>query len=167
MAPGLGLVVAFALPTAVLLAHAARYGSWIIDDAGITDAYARNIADGHGIVQQPGADTVEGYSNPLWLLLHVVGHWLGLFDRGTILGAPDYVVFPKALGVGCYLAILGATHAAARAVVRPAWPVTVVAAHTPRRPGRLGHRHDGRLDPARRHRARCGLPGPHTAPRPG
>ncbi|HEY3141628.1 MAG TPA: hypothetical protein VGJ86_10890, partial [Acidimicrobiales bacterium] len=126
IASGLGLAAAVALPTAVLVVHAARYGSWIIDDAGITFAYARSIADGHGIVQQPGADTVEGYSNPLWVLLHVVGHWLGLFDRGTILGTPDYVVFPKALGVGCFLGILAATHAAARAVVRPAWLVTVV-----------------------------------------
>jgi hypothetical protein len=52
-----------------LAAHAAVLGGWQVDDAGITYAYARNLAAGSGVVSQPGAPPVEGYSNPLWMLL--------------------------------------------------------------------------------------------------
>jgi hypothetical protein len=57
------------LPFAVLLAHASVLGTWINDDAGITFSYARNLALGNGLVSQPGAEPVEGYSNFLWVLL--------------------------------------------------------------------------------------------------
>ncbi len=48
-----------------------------IDDAGISYAYARHIAEGIGPVAAPGAPWVEGYSNPLWVFLLVPCHWLG------------------------------------------------------------------------------------------
>ena len=51
------------------LSHAAIFGNYIADDAGISLAYARNIAAGHGPVLYPGAEPVEAYSNPLWTLL--------------------------------------------------------------------------------------------------
>ncbi len=53
---------------------------WLIDDAGITFAYARNLAEGHGLVAQPGIPPVEGYSNFLWLLILTPFFWFGLFD---------------------------------------------------------------------------------------
>lgn len=49
---------------------------WIVDDAGISFAYARNLADGAGFVSQPGKAPVEGFSNPLWTLLFVPSFWL-------------------------------------------------------------------------------------------
>ena len=49
---------------------------WLIDDALISFAYARNLADGAGFVSQPGKIPVEGFSNPLWTLLFVPGFWL-------------------------------------------------------------------------------------------
>ncbi len=49
-----------------------------IDDAGISYAYAKHIAEGHGPVAAIGGPWVEGYSNPLWVLLLVPFHWLGL-----------------------------------------------------------------------------------------
>src|SRR5271169_4124060 len=58
------LVLAFA----VLVAHTALLADWVIDDAGISFAYARNLANGSGLVSQPGVEPVEGYSNPLWTL---------------------------------------------------------------------------------------------------
>jgi hypothetical protein len=72
-----GLVIerAFGRPTLVLLAcalfalHALAFGSWLIDDAGISFAYARNLALGHGLTAQAGVPPVEGFSNPLWTLL--------------------------------------------------------------------------------------------------
>lgn len=60
--------------------HAASYGSWIVDDAAISFAYARNLAAGHGLVAQPGAVPVEGFSNALWVLLLAGWDRLGAFD---------------------------------------------------------------------------------------
>ena len=69
------------LPACALFAlHAAQFGTWQIDDAGISFAYARNLAQGHGLVAQPGAIPVEGYSNPLWVFLLAVLSALRLFD---------------------------------------------------------------------------------------
>jgi len=63
----------------VFVVHAAVFGSWLMDDAGISFAYARNLASGHGLVSQPGASPVEGYSNFLWVLVMAVFFRLGLF----------------------------------------------------------------------------------------
>jgi hypothetical protein len=63
-----------------LAAGAAALGAWQVDDAGITFAYARNLASGHGLVSQPGLAPVEGFSNPLWTLL-VAAMWkAGVFS---------------------------------------------------------------------------------------
>lgn len=82
-------VAAVAVPTAAFGAHATAYGRWIVDDAAITYAYARSIATGAGPVLQPGAEPVEGWSNPAWLGLLVLGRWAGLFDRGAWFAVPD------------------------------------------------------------------------------
>ncbi len=69
------------LPACALYAlHAAMFGAWQIDDAGISFAYARNLALGHGLVAQPGVLPVEGYSNPLWVFLLAAFSALRLFD---------------------------------------------------------------------------------------
>ncbi|MEV6279698.1 hypothetical protein [Nocardia sp. NPDC051832] len=103
-----------------------RYGNWLVDDAGITFAYARSVADGAGPVLQPGADAVEGFSNPTWLLVLVLGKWFGLFDRGTLFGVPDFVLYPKAIALLCCAGILVACYLAARRVSR--WPALVTFA---------------------------------------
>ncbi len=69
-----------ALPFLLYLLHALLFGGWIVDDAGITFAYARNLALGHGLVSQPGLPPVEGFSNFLWMLLLTPLVRLGLFD---------------------------------------------------------------------------------------
>ena len=52
-----------------------RYFS-LFDDAMVSMRYARNLADGHGLVWNPGGERVEGYTNPLWVgymaLVHLV-----------------------------------------------------------------------------------------------
>ena len=82
-------------PFALYLAHALFFGDWIVDDAGITFAYARNVALGFGAVSQPGMPPVEGFSNPAWMLLLVPFFWLGAFDP---------VVTPKAIAAVLVLA---------------------------------------------------------------
>ncbi|MGW5382656.1 hypothetical protein [Nocardia sp. NPDC003963] len=113
--------VAAVVGGAVLLGwRATEYGNWIVDDAGITFAYARSAAAGLGPVLQPGAAPVEGFSNPTWLLVLMVGKWFGLFDRGAVFGIPDYALYPKAVALICCAVILTACYAAARRVSR--WP---------------------------------------------
>ena len=122
-----GAVLAVALPTALFGAHALLYGRWVVDDAGITFAYARSLATGAGPVLQPGAEAVEGYSNPAWLALLVVARWLGLFDHGAWFGVPDYVAFPKLLALVLVAATFACCYAAAAALSRHPVLVTMIA----------------------------------------
>jgi arabinofuranosyltransferase len=59
----LGLVIAGGL------VHALSYSYVTSDDAFISLRYARNLASGHGLVYNPGAGPVEGFSNPLFTLV--------------------------------------------------------------------------------------------------
>lgn len=122
-----GAVLAIALPTGLAGLHALFYGRWIVDDAAITFAFARSIATGSGPVLQPGAVPVEGYSNPAWLAILTAGRLLGLFDRGTWFGMPDYVMFPKGVALVCCAGIFACMYAAARAVSSRPVLVTLVA----------------------------------------
>jgi hypothetical protein len=112
--------------TALIGAHASLYGQWMVDDASITFAYARSVAEGYGPVLQPGAPPVEGYSNTTWMLLLALGKLVGLFDRGDLFGIPDYVLFPKALALVCCAGILFAYHRATSLLFkRHAWIATL------------------------------------------
>lgn len=122
-----GWAVAVGAPTGVLAFHSALYGRWIVDDAAITFAYARSIAAGAGPVLQPGAEPVEGFSNPAWLAILVVGRWLGLFDQGAWFGVPDLVAFPKAVALLCCAGMFAAFHVVARSVTTRPVAVTVAA----------------------------------------
>src|SRR5574338_593639 len=51
-----------------------RYFS-LFDDAMVSMRYAKNFADGHGLVWNPG-ERVEGYTNPLWTLYMGLLHLL-------------------------------------------------------------------------------------------
>jgi tetratricopeptide (TPR) repeat protein len=86
--------LALFVPFAVYVIASSLLGAWIIDDAGITFAYARNVAHGYGFVSQPGRPPVEGFSDPLWLLLLVPFHALHVFHP---------VVVPKLLGAAFVL----------------------------------------------------------------
>ncbi len=69
----------------------------------------------------------EGYSNPAWLALLVVGHWLGVFDHSAWFGVPDYVAFPKLLGLLCVAGVFACMYAIARAVTSRPVLVTLLA----------------------------------------
>lgn len=123
---GVAAVLAVLVPTGATCLHALAYGRWIVDDAAITFAYARNITGGHGPVLQPGATPVEGYSDPAWLGVLMIGRWLGLFDHGAWFGVPDYVLFPKGVAIVCCAAVFFAGYRAVAAVcTRPALVATL------------------------------------------
>ena len=48
----------------------------LFDDAMISMRYAKNLADGNGLVWNPGEDPVEGFTNPLWVIFMAVFHLL-------------------------------------------------------------------------------------------
>lgn len=62
---------------ALAVGHILYFGDWVVEDAAISWAYARNLSDGWGLVPWIGGERVEGYSNPTWValiaLLDVVG----------------------------------------------------------------------------------------------
>jgi Dolichyl-phosphate-mannose-protein mannosyltransferase len=107
------------LPLVLFLAHAALLGDWLVDDAGISFAYARNLAAGHGLVAQPGVGPVEGFSNPLWTLLLAGTFRLGLFGL-------DWT--PKVLGLLLVAATFGlVADDLGRARSSPVWPAALAA----------------------------------------
>lgn len=120
-------VPAVLVPGALFAWHAVQYGRWEVDDAGITFAYARSVAIGAGPVLQPGLPPVEGFSDPAWLGLLVLGRRVGLFDRGTWFGVPDYVAYPKVLAFVLVIGMFGCFYAAAAAVSRRPAVVTIMA----------------------------------------
>lgn len=127
--PAWGPILSVGCGTGLIAVHAGAYGSWLIDDAAITFSYARNLASGAGLVLQPGAVPVEGYSNPTWLVLLTLGRALGLFDSGTLLGIPDYVAYPKLLALACCAGVLVCCYLAARPLTsRAAWAPLVAGA---------------------------------------
>jgi len=69
------------------LALASRlwYGSFIIDDAYITFRYARNLAEGLGLVYNPDGQRVLGTTTPLFTLLLALFNLSGLSLEGVSL----------------------------------------------------------------------------------
>lgn len=63
---------------AVAVAHVVAYGDWVVEDAAISWAYGRNLALGLGAVPWPGAEPVEGFSNPTWVALIAVFQLVGV-----------------------------------------------------------------------------------------
>jgi hypothetical protein len=68
------VLVGAGLALAVGLRHV---WTFTIDDAGISFAYAKHLAEGHGPVPAVGGPFIEGYSNPLWVFLLVPFGWFG------------------------------------------------------------------------------------------
>jgi hypothetical protein len=93
------------LGACLFLGHATAYSAWLIDDAGISIAYATNFAHGLGFVSQPGAPPVEGFTDALWVLL------LAVFARAGALAVPVTV---KILGA----TFVVASYATLLAIVR-------------------------------------------------
>jgi len=56
----------------------------LFDDAFVSMRYAKNFADGHGLVWNPGEAPVEGYTNLLWVLYMALLHAIGLSTDAVI-----------------------------------------------------------------------------------
>lgn len=90
----------------ILLLHGPVYFHYTSDDAYISYRYARHLADGLGLVWNPG-ERVEGYSNFLWVLtlagfskagadIVVTGRWLG-FALAVVAAGGTYALTTQLL----------------------------------------------------------------------
>lgn len=78
-----------------------------VDDAFISYRYARNLADGHGLVFNVG-ERVEGFTNLLWTLLVAAGIRLGFYAEAV----------GRALGWASAALLMAASHLLARSVLQ-------------------------------------------------
>jgi len=115
------LVVAFAGVIALYVVHA-HYASsvidgvrwyWLDDDQMVSMRYARNLAEGYGLVWNPG-ERVEGYTNFGWTLLMAAVHLLPLPDRLMPLG------MSAVSALICLVVVFLASQLFAR--LQPRWP---------------------------------------------
>ncbi|NCG20631.1 MAG: hypothetical protein GWP91_16605 [Rhodobacterales bacterium] len=63
--------------------HQWQVWAWFIEDSAITFAYARNLANGEGLVPWPGGERIEGYSNPTWTALIAFLELFGVIGFST------------------------------------------------------------------------------------
>lgn len=73
-------IISFTVPLCIYVILSLYLKNWIVDDAGISFVYSRSLADGYGLVPQPGAEKVEGYSNFLWVLIYTPFFLINWFD---------------------------------------------------------------------------------------
>ena len=108
--------VVVGISTMLFIAHACAYGWWLIDDAGISFAYAFNVANGHGLVAQPGALPVEGFSNPLLVMVMAALARLGVIDRGDLASVTDFVLVAKVVAVSLHAVVAAAVVSIVRSI---------------------------------------------------
>jgi arabinofuranosyltransferase len=94
--PGTSDLALLGLAIGVYAACVWQVRRFITDDAYISLRYARNLAEGHGPVWNPGGPPTEGFTNPLLVALEAVAY--RLFGAGP--------GFAQALGVASGLALV-------------------------------------------------------------
>lgn len=87
-----GYMVLIAVAVIGLIVHSFLFVRYTVDDAYISFRYARNLADGNGLVFNNG-ERVEGYTNFLWTIVHSICIRAGF--------RPD--IFAKGLGLASAL----------------------------------------------------------------
>lgn len=97
------LLLGLVAPAIALLVNMWRVRRFTIDDAYISYRYARNFANGLGLVYNPG-ERIEGFTNFAWTLILAAGIAVGI--------DPDVLV--KVLGGGFALGLLGVTYVIAQ-----------------------------------------------------
>ncbi len=104
-------------PLLIIVAAFLAWGGWYIwntsfpingkrffclfDDAMISMRYAQTFAHGQGLVWYPGAERVEGFTNPLWTLLMAAVHLLGLPQNLTSLSVQLMGLALLAMNLAC------------------------------------------------------------------
>jgi arabinofuranosyltransferase len=86
------LVIGLVLPAWVAAWNMWRVHRFTVDDSYISFRYARNLADGLGLVYNPG-ERIEGYTNFLWTVLLAAGCKVGIDPHivAKVLGAASAI----------------------------------------------------------------------------
>lgn len=84
------------------------FRDYLVDDSYISFRFARNLADGHGLVWNPGEPAVEGFSNLAWTLMAALALRAGL----------DPLVVSRVVGAACVLLSLFVVHRTALRLTR-------------------------------------------------
>jgi len=91
---------------AFIVRNGARYAGelyfTLFDDAMISMTYARNLAEGHGLVWNAGGAAVEGYTNFLWTLWMALLHLLPVAESKVsllVMGTGVVLLLANALAV--------------------------------------------------------------------
>ena len=74
---GYGNLIGLVASVVLLLLAGHAYFDYATDDSFISFRYARNLAEGHGLVWNPG-ERLESYSNFLWVIILSLAYSLGL-----------------------------------------------------------------------------------------
>ncbi|HEY9035206.1 MAG TPA: hypothetical protein VIM96_00675 [Pseudomonadales bacterium] len=99
LSPRAHVIWGLLLPAIVLAVQMSRVWSFTVDDAYISFRYARNLAEGYGLVYNPG-EYVEGYTNFLWTLILALGIKLNI----------DPVLASKVMGAASAFGSLALTY---------------------------------------------------------
>ena len=81
----IGLLILFAIYMGVyifqtsFISNGTRYFV-LFDDAMISMRFAKNFAEGFGLVWNPGESPIEGYTNPLWVIFMAFFHLFHIPD---------------------------------------------------------------------------------------
>jgi len=120
------VVVVVPLMALAGLVHQLTLYDWYIEDAAISFAYARNWANGEGLVAVVGGERIEGYSNPLWVFL------LGLFELCSVNGFVASKILSGVFGVLTVVVVylLARQTCGPERVLPPLLCVTVLAFHS-------------------------------------
>ena len=95
----------------------------LFDDAMISMRYARNLADGQGLVWNPGGAAVQGFTNPAWTLIMAAVHAMGAPPRLASLAI-------MILGTVILIALAAATFRLARLITEDDGVAVAAAACT-------------------------------------
>jgi arabinofuranosyltransferase len=112
--------LAFVAPALVALLARLLTGPHPIDDAYITFRYARNLAEGLGLVYNPG-EWVLGTTTPLWAILLACGYRLGATDLPWLANAVSAVCDAGSAGVLVHYSVRIGWRPAGAALVGLAW----------------------------------------------
>ena len=108
----------WAAGVALLFLGHAVYLNCVAEDAFIAFRFAKNLANGHGLLWNAGEAPVEGYTDFLWVILGAAAMRAGL----------NVVPFAQVIGIAAGLATLWLTYRAARRQLRLPPPVAILPA---------------------------------------
>jgi len=82
-------IVGIGLAAIGFVLHCQYFWSFTVDDGAISFTFARNLADGYGLVYFPDGERVEGYSNPIWMFFLALLIKIGItpFISAKVFGA--------------------------------------------------------------------------------